>query len=192
MKIIVAGKDLTEELTAKIKANLFCHLALQNLSAEELNLVEMPEEWRIEYQNSNQPANGLFPTIKPILYLKKFAPKLSLVPPAIKATAAFNASSEKEFLSFYLKLMQHREHIDTFSFYIPHNKSILSRFISILKIIFWHFAKFMFDRIAFRQNLINSYLSSAIEFEHKITIEELNELKEKVKELEEKIKEKPI
>jgi hypothetical protein len=99
------------------------------------------------------------------------------------------AESEEEFLSLYLKMVKIREHIDALPFYIPYKKSISGSFIQKVKFLCWQFLRFMVDRIAFRQNLINSYLSSSIEFEHKLMLNEIEKLNQKITQLEEKMKE---
>ncbi len=42
--------------------------------------------------------------------------------------------------------------------------------------------------MAFRQNLVNSHLASAIEFEHKLMLKEIDVLNKKISALEQKLK----
>jgi len=106
------------------------------------------------------------------------------VPPAIHALALREARNESEFQDLLTRLLRHRDHLDTMPFPIPHRGGWRGRIMVRIKQALWQLLRYQHDRITFRQNLINTMYSSAIEFERTLHRRELDALKARIEALE--------
>lgn len=88
-----------------------------------------------------------------------------LLPPEISALALSRAKSEAEYLSELIRLLRFREGVDTLPFSIPCRPGLRGWLMTQFKRALWRLLRYQHDRIAFRQNLINTMLSGALEFE---------------------------
>lgn len=107
-----------------------------------------------------------------------------LLPPEISALALSRAKSEAEYLSELIRLLHFREGVDTLPFGIPSRPGPRGWLMTQFKRALWRLLRYQHDRIAFRQNLINTMLSGALEFEVRQRQKELADLRQRVVELE--------
>ncbi|MCX6991986.1 MAG: hypothetical protein NT011_02465 [Kiritimatiellaeota bacterium] len=110
--------------------------------------------------------------------------KLAPFPPEISALALARAQSEAEYLDRLIGLIRCRNAIDTLDFAIPRKPGATGLFMARLKALLWKLLRYQHDRVAFRQNLINTQLTSTLEFEFTQRQKETADLKRRVTELE--------
>ena len=110
--------------------------------------------------------------------------KLAPFPPEISARALARAQSEAEYLDQLIGLIRCRNAVDTLDFSIPRKPGVAGLFMARLKALLWKLLRYQHDQIAFRQNLINTQLTSALEFEFTQRQKETADLKRRVAELE--------
>jgi len=102
----------------------------------------------------------------------------------ISALALARAKSDAEYLDHLIRLIHYREAVDTLDFDIPRKPGVAGLCMKRLKAFLWHLLRYQHDRIIFRQNLINTQLTSALEFEVTQRQNEMADLKRRVAELE--------
>ena len=83
-----------------------------------------------------------------------------------------------------IRLLRYRDGVDTLPFHIPGRPGLCGRLIVQVKKGLWKILRYQHDRIAFRQNLINTMLASALEFEIAQRRKETDDLMRRVAELE--------
>lgn len=110
--------------------------------------------------------------------------KLAPLPPEIGALALARAGSDAEYMEHLVRLIGYRDAVDTLDFDIPRKPGIAGLFMIKLKAFLWKLLRYQHDRIVFRQNLINTQLTSALEFEFTQRRQETDDLKRRVAELE--------
>lgn len=102
----------------------------------------------------------------------------------ISALALARAQSDTEYLDHLIRLIRYRDAVDTLDFDIPRKPGLAGLCMTRLKAFLWKLLRYQHDRIAFRQNLINTQLTSALEFEFTQRQKETDDLKRRVAELE--------
>ena len=107
-------------------------------------------------------------------------PELPPIPQDISALGLAAATSEQDFDERYLRLIRIRAHIDTRKYDIPHRPGFIGSIQHAVRKFLWKLLRFQLDRIAFRQNLVNSQLVHALEFERA----RVRKLEQRVAELE--------
>ncbi|MFA5042686.1 MAG: hypothetical protein WC381_07295 [Kiritimatiellia bacterium] len=112
--------------------------------------------------------------------------KLAPLPPEIGALALARAGSDAEYMERLIRLIGYRDAVDTLDFDIPRKPGLTSLIMPRLKAFLWKLLRYQHDRIVFRQNLINTQLTSALEFEFAQRRRETDDLKRRVAELEKK------
>ena len=89
----------------------------------------------------------------------------SKISPEIGALALHKARSDEEYFVHYMRLLRYRDAYDTYDFDIPRRAGFVGAIMAGFKKILWKLLRYQHDRIAFRQNLINSLFTNAMEFE---------------------------
>ncbi|HMP76511.1 MAG TPA: hypothetical protein PKE12_09460 [Kiritimatiellia bacterium] len=135
MKIIVAGRDRTDEMAADLQA-----------------------------EASRMERAGL----------------LDIFPPEISALRLLEAKNHAEYLDRFADLARRRAHVDTLGFRVPRRSGPRGAIVFHFKRILWKLLRYQHDRMAYRQNLVNSNLIALVELQ----AVEIAELKRRVKELE--------
>jgi len=102
----------------------------------------------------------------------------------ISALALARAKSDADYLAHLIRLIRHRDAVDTLAFDIPRKPGLAGRCMQRLKALLWKLLRYQHDRITFRQNLINTQLTSALEFEVAQRQKEMADLKRRVAKLE--------
>ncbi|MFH0953116.1 MAG: hypothetical protein V1873_02170 [Verrucomicrobiota bacterium] len=109
------------------------------------------------------------------------------ISPEIGALRLQEAKSETEYQELLLRLMRYRDNVDTLPFDIPRRPGFLGAIMARVRVFLWKLLRYQHDRVTSRQNLINSTLSGAIEFEHRLRKQELDELRKRVADLESRL-----
>ena len=91
--------------------------------------------------------------------------KPATLPPKSCALALAGAQNETEFLDQYLRIMRQHDGVDARPFYIPRRVGFLGLLLSRFRAFLWKFQRYQFDRITFRQNLVNSLFTDTFEFQ---------------------------
>lgn len=86
----------------------------------------------------------------------------------------------------FVSLLRHRQHVDTMAFEIPRRPGWRGALMARVKGALWRLLKYQHDRVAFRQNLVNSHVTAALEFQQDAFAREIASLKQRVAELEER------
>ena len=211
MKITVTNRDRTADLGREVQAaaGLLVHGAAREIPPEirelSLRLATTDAEYRRHvarlleccYQERITPdmvprkpgvcgAMGL----RLRLAFRKFmvgwshGRKPTVIPPEISALRLSGVASEAEYLEHLLRLMRYRDGVDTRPFRIPRRPGFLGAVVARFKIMLWSLLRYQHDRLTFRQNLINSTLTSALEFEHQLQEREVAGLKRRLAEVE--------
>jgi hypothetical protein len=107
-----------------------------------------------------------------------------MIPPGISALSLREAESEEAWLNELIRLLRYRDGVDTLPFHIPRRAGPVGWAMARLKKILWQFLRYQHDRIAFRQNLINTLLLSALEFEDAQRRKDADEWRKRVAALE--------
>lgn len=110
--------------------------------------------------------------------------KLSPLPPEIGALALARAKSDAEYMDHLIRLIRCRDAVGPLDFDIPRKPGLAGLFMTRLKTFLWKLLRYQHERIAFRQNLINTQLTGALEFEFTQRRKETDDLKRRVAELE--------
>jgi hypothetical protein len=87
------------------------------------------------------------------------------VSPEIGALALHQAKSDADYLNHFIRLLRYRDAFDTYDFAIPRKPGMIGSLAAFFKRLLWKIMRYQYDRIAFRQNLINGLFTNAIEFE---------------------------
>lgn len=106
------------------------------------------------------------------------------LPAEVNALRLRDAHSASELSRRFVSLLRHRNHVDTMAFEIPRRPGMRGAVMKAVKGALWRLLRYQHDRVAFRQNLINSHVTSALEFQHELFEDELRRLRERVEELE--------
>ncbi len=106
------------------------------------------------------------------------------VPSEINALALREAQTESEYQEIFTRLMRYRDNVDTMPFDIPHRGGLRGRCSVWLKRKLWTLLRYQHDRITFRQNLVNSLYSSALEYERDQRRSDIERLESRIAELE--------
>ena len=112
--------------------------------------------------------------------------KLAPLPSEISALALARAKSDAEYMDHLIRLISYRDAVATLDFDIPRKPGLAGLIMTRLKAFLWKLLRYQHDRIVFRQNLINTQLTSALEFEFTRWQKETADLKRRVAELEKK------
>ena len=112
--------------------------------------------------------------------------KPAQLPADISALALARAKSDADYLDHLIRLIRYRDAVDTLDFEIPRKPGVAGLCMKRLKAFLWNLLRYQHDRITFRQNLINTQLTSALEFEVIQRQKETADLKRRVAELEKK------
>ncbi|MCS6771828.1 MAG: hypothetical protein NZ740_07345 [Kiritimatiellae bacterium] len=85
------------------------------------------------------------------------------LPPEIAALRLREARSEREYLEILTDLVRRRQHIDTLGYEIPRRKGILGLATWAVRSLLWVLLRYQHERLAFRQNRVNSNLVALLE-----------------------------
>lgn len=104
--------------------------------------------------------------------------------PEISALALQAAKSESAYLSEFIRLLRYRDNVDTLRFMIPRKPGFQGAMMTKLKEFLWKLLRYQHDRITFRQNMINSLHTTALECELAAREKDVSELRKRLAELE--------
>lgn len=103
----------------------------------------------------------------------------TFLPPEISALRLREAQTEAEYLDMFTDLVRRRQHVDTRGFVIPRRGGAVGRLLWIIRALLWEALRYQHDRMAFRQNQVNSNLMALLEAQG----EELRRLRREVERL---------
>jgi len=106
------------------------------------------------------------------------------IPAGISVLTLREAASDADYLNELVRLLRYRDGVDTLPFHIPGRPGLGGRLMGRIKQALWKMFRYQHDRIAFRQNLINTQLTSALEFELMARQKETADLQRRVAALE--------
>ena len=106
------------------------------------------------------------------------------IPADISALTLTRAKSDAEYMDHLMRLLCYRDAVDTVDFHIPMHPGLVGQCMARFKAFLWKLLRYQHDRAAFRQNLINTQLTSALEFEFAERKKTTDDLKRRVAELE--------
>lgn len=106
------------------------------------------------------------------------------LPDEISALVLARTKSAEDYLSEMMRLLRYREGVDALPFHIPVRPGRCGRILGRVKQGLWKLLRYQHERMAFRQNLINAQLTSALEFEVVQRRQETEDLKRRLAELE--------
>lgn len=90
----------------------------------------------------------------------------SWIPPDVQTHGLLHTPSQAAYLRELIRLLRYRDGVDTLDFVIPARPGFKGRLLGYLKRFLWKLLRYQHDRIAFRQNSINGYFASALEYEN--------------------------
>jgi hypothetical protein len=98
----------------------------------------------------------------------------------LSARSLLDAATEEEYLDRFVALVRRKHHADTFRIDVPRRRGAAGAALARVRLFLWKLLRYQHDRMAFQQNLINSQLAAALEFER----DEVRKLRSRVAELE--------
>lgn len=108
------------------------------------------------------------------------------VPAELNALDLLNASSQAEYMDILTRLIRYRDNVDTVIFDIPHRGGWRGRCAVWIKKKLWNLLRYQHDQLNFRQNIINSLYTSALEFAWDERRSEIARLEARISALEER------
>lgn len=105
----------------------------------------------------------------------------------VNALSLRDCKNERDFAARFLELVRYKFHVDTRIFDIPRKPGLAGRVMGLFKGFLWKLLRYQHDRMAFRQNLINSNQTSALEFARAVALKEIAQLKDRVAALEKRM-----
>lgn len=84
-------------------------------------------------------------------------------PEDISALRLRRAQHEADYLVLFSELVRRRHHIDTLGFRIPRRPGPIGALGAALRRVLWRVLRYQHDRMAYRQNLVNSHLFALVE-----------------------------
>ncbi len=109
------------------------------------------------------------------------------LPWSLHALSLRDQKTGSAYFDHYLELLRRKNHVDTLNFDIPHRPGLGGRAWMLVKKVLWKVLRYQHARMAFRQNLINSHLTSALEYQRDLARKEVGELKRRIAALEAKL-----
>lgn len=86
-------------------------------------------------------------------------------PPEISALRLREARNERDYLALFVELSRRRQHIDTLGFQPPRRPGVLGQLAAAVRAVLWRLLRYQHDRMAFRQNIVNSQLLALAEWQ---------------------------
>lgn len=86
-------------------------------------------------------------------------------PPEISALRLRGAKNEAEYLDALTDLVRRRHHIDTLGFRVPRRAGAAGAVMGKIRSFLWKLLRYQHDRMAYRQNLVNSHLMALLEMQ---------------------------
>lgn len=212
MHLVISGQDRSSDLGAELRqaGQLIAHGSPSDVLTPETRWMALQQtrtqaEYDAWFQRYPPLVASRLP-IKPLLHARPGAAGALLLrarvvarklaqgwlhgrkPPEvgsdIGALTLAQATSESDFNERLIRLLKHRDNMDAGPFLMPRKPGFVGATMARLRIFIWQVLRFQVDRIAFRQNHINTLLTRALEFEHEERRRETEALKKKVAELE--------
>ncbi len=87
------------------------------------------------------------------------------LPPALSALRLREARTESEYLGLLTELARRRHHIDTLGFRAPRRPGAVGIIMGRVRAFLWRLLRYQHDRMAYRQNLVNSHLMALVELQ---------------------------
>ena len=106
------------------------------------------------------------------------------LPAELLATSLRGCRNESEFFDRLLKLIRRKNHVDTLRFIIQRKPGFAGSVWAAIRLKLWNLLRYQHDRVIFRQNMVNSQLTSAIEFEREMLRSEVRRLEKRIEQLE--------
>jgi hypothetical protein len=92
-------------------------------------------------------------------------PEAVELPDHLSAMSLWGARDEDEFTSRYVRLSRVKQHTDTLRFHIPRKPGPGGAIMGLVRAFFWKLLRYQHDRMAFRQNIINTQFATALELQ---------------------------
>ncbi|MFH0909085.1 MAG: hypothetical protein V1929_10010 [bacterium] len=92
-------------------------------------------------------------------------PRCAPLPWSLNARSLGDAKSESAYHERFMQLIRSGSHVDTLDHRIPRRRGFAGAVQGKLRSFLWKLLRYQHNRMAFRQNLINSHIVSALEFE---------------------------
>ena len=102
------------------------------------------------------------------------------LPWTLNALSLRDAKNEQEFLERWSALIRRKSHVDLLRFHISRKPGFVGGLALRLREAFWRVLRYQHERVIERQNIVNSQLTAALEFQ----LDEIRRLRARVDELE--------
>jgi len=112
----------------------------------------------------------------------------TVLPAIIAAKSLAHVTHESQFQDEFLRLLRYREGVDTLPFRIPRRPGLLGALMATAKKGLWKLCRYQWDRITFRQNLINTFYNHALEYEQQQRKRDVTRLEQRITSLEKRLK----
>ena len=110
-------------------------------------------------------------------------PRCAFLPWSLNALSLRDAKGAGIYYDRFLQLLRAKHHVGTLDFDVPRRPGLIGSVQGMVRSFLWKLLRYQHDRITFRQNLINSQLVSALEFER----EEMKKIADRFAELEKRL-----
>lgn len=92
-------------------------------------------------------------------------PRCAFLPWSTSALSLRDEKCAPDYLDRFLLLLRSKTHVGTLAFDIPRRPGLMGHIQGAARAFLWRVLRYQHDRLAFRQNVINTQLASALEFE---------------------------
>ena len=110
-------------------------------------------------------------------------PESVQLPLELSALSLWNANDEDDFTGRYVRLARRKQHTETLKFYIPRKPGPRGAVMAAVRRFLWKLLRYQHDRMAFRQNVINTQMGTALELQQ----DETEALRARIVELEKRL-----
>ena len=111
------------------------------------------------------------------------------LPPELQAASLRGCRNESEFEARYFALLRRKHHTATNDYVIPRKPGPAGALIGRLRRVLWKVLVYQHDRMSFLQNMINTSLVSALDFDRQELRREVGRLEARIAALERKLEE---
>ncbi len=111
----------------------------------------------------------------------------AVFPETLNIEALARTRTEEAYLTELMRLLRCREGVDTHPYAMPCRPGWRGKFMVVVRKALWKLLRYQHDRMTFRQNLVNSQLTSALEFEMDQRRRETADLRQRLDDLERRI-----
>ncbi len=104
-----------------------------------------------------------------------------ILPPVLNARSLREQENESAYLRELVRLIHFKRHVGTHAYRIPHRPGMVGKVMLAAREVLWKILRYQHDRMASRQNVINSHVIDLLSYEHEERVREIEQLRAELK-----------